>query len=196
MILRLPDDFIIMKETVLFIDAGYLSYISKFLGGGQPVRYKLEIFAKNICGAFNLGCKEIFFYVAPPYQSPKPTEEENKRKASYDRFIKKLKTVKPTVHVREGRLQKIDNSFTQKGVDTLITMDLLKIAMKKDVDEIVIITSDTDFVPIIQDVRKSSGIKVNLAYYTDRKRKSAFSLSNHLWEAVDKKVLIRKEHFK
>jgi len=179
-ILGLPDALFIMKEAILFIDAGYVSYISKFFGGGIPLRYKLETFAKNICNSFNLECREVFFYVAPPYQSPKPTDDENKRKASYDKFIKKLKKSKIPISVREGRLQKIDDSFTQKGVDTLITMDLLKVAMKKQVDEIVIITSDTDFVPISNDVRSSEGLKVNLAYYTDRKRKSAFSLSNHL----------------
>ncbi|MEK6894394.1 MAG: NYN domain-containing protein [Nanoarchaeota archaeon] len=185
-----------MKQTILFVDAGYLSYISKFFGGGKSLRYKIEDFAKNVCKSFNLECHEIFFYIAPPFQSPRPTEEENKRKANYDRFIERLKVVKPKIHIREGRLQKINGSFAQKGVDTLITMDLLKTAIKKEVEEIVIITSDTDFVPIINDIRKNEGIKVNLAYYTDRKRKSAFSLSNHLWKAVDKKLLIKKEYFK
>ena len=76
-----------------------------------------------------------------------------------------------------------------------MTMDLLRIGQRKEVKQVVIITSDTDFVPIIQDVRKDSGLKVYLAYFTDRKRKSSFSLSNHLWKVVDKKLLIKREHF-
>jgi len=184
-----------MEETILFIDAGYLSFISKLLGEGKPLKYKLEEFATNICKRFNLISKRTYFYIAPPYQSPNPTPEENKRRASYDRFIRKIKRVKPRIIVREGRLQRTNEGFSQKGVDTLITMDLLKTAMKKEVDEIIIITSDTDFVPIIEDIREEEKLKVNLAYYTDKKRKSAFSLSNHLWKAVDKKVLIREEDF-
>jgi uncharacterized LabA/DUF88 family protein len=184
-----------MKSTILLIDAGYLSHISKHFGGGKPMKYKIENFAVNFCKEMDLGCKEIYFYVAPPFQSPKPTNDENKRKANYDKFILKLKTVLPKINIREGRLQKIDSIFTQKGVDTLMTMDLLKIAQKKEINEVILITSDTDFVPIINEVRKDHGLKIILGYFTDRKRKSPFSLSNHLWKAVDKKILIRKEHF-
>ena len=184
-----------MKDAILFVDAGYLSYISKHFGEGKPLKYKLEEFAIKICKDFSLVCKEIFFYVAPPYQNSKPSKEENLRKANYDRFIEKLKNIKPKVNIREGRLQKINEHFSQKGVDTLITIDLLRTAIKREVEEIVIITSDTDFVPILKDIREKEKIKVNLAYYTDRKRKSAFSLSNHLWKAVDRRILIRKEHF-
>lgn len=185
----------IMKSTILLVDAGYLSHISKHFGKGKPLKYKLEKFAVNLCKDLNLNCKEIYFYVAPPFQSPKPTEEENKRKANYDKFISKLKNVKPKVNVREGRLQKINDTFTQKGVDTLMTMDLLKISQKKKVESVIITTADTDFVPIIEDVRKESGLKIILAYFTDRKRKSAFSLSNHLWGVADKKILIKENYF-
>lgn len=184
-----------MESTILLIDAGYLSHISKHFGKGRPLKYKLENFAVNLCRNLSLNCKEINFYIAPPFQSPKPTKEENKRKANYDKFILKLKNVSPKINVKEGRLQKIDNTFTQKGVDTLMTMDLLKISQKKPVNKVILITSDTDFVPIIKDVRKESGLQIILAYFTDRKRKSAFSLSNHLWKVVDKKILIKKEHF-
>lgn len=184
-----------MKETIVFLDAGYLSYISKHFGRGKPLKYKIEKFAVNMAKEMELNCRAIYFYIAPPFQSPKPSEEENKRKANYDKFVEKLKFVKPEIRIREGRLQKIDETFQQKGVDTLMTMDLLKISQQKEVEKIIILTSDTDFVPIINDIKESYGIEVILAYFTDRKRKSAFSLSNHLWKAVDKKILIKREHF-
>jgi len=184
-----------MENTVLFIDSGYLSFISKHFGGGKPLKYKIEKFAVNITKEIGLNCQMIYFYIAPPFQSPKPSKEENIRKANYDKFIEKLKFVRPRINIREGRLQKIDETFQQKGVDTLMTMDLLKIAQQKDIKKIVIITSDTDFVPIIKDIRKTYGVEVILAYFTDRKRKSAFSLSNHLWKAVDKRILIKRKHF-
>ena len=120
-----------------------------------------------------------------------------KRKERYDSFRNSL--IKEDVIFREGRIQKlkIDEEFVfkQKGVDTLMTMDLLKIAQSKEVNKIVLITSDTDFVPIIKDVRKNYKLNVILAYFTDRKRKSPFSLSNHLWKVVDEKILIKKKYF-
>lgn len=193
MIFGLPDVFN-MKQTILFIDAGYLSFISKYFGNGKPLKYKIENFAVNLLKSKNLECKKIYYYTAPPYQSPNPTKEENKRKASYDKFISKLKNTNPQIIVKEGRCQKIDNTYQQKGVDTLITIDLSRIPKKEKISDVVLLSSDTDFVPIIEDL-KEDGIKVILAYFTDKRRKSAFSLSNHLWKACKDKILIKKEHF-
>jgi len=105
-----------MGETILFIDGGYLSFISKYFRKGKPLRYRIEKFAQNISKARGFECKEIYFYTAPPYQSPKPTESENKRKANYDKFVEKLKTVTPKIIVREGRCQKIDNYITNCNI--------------------------------------------------------------------------------
>ena len=184
-----------MNECVVLLDGGYLYYISKFFRKEKPLKYKIEKFATNIARKRNLSVKEIYYYTAPPFQSSKTNEEENKRKANYDRFIQKLKEVKPKIIVREGRCQKIKNDFQQKGVDTLLTMDLLKIAERKLAENIILLTSDTDFVPIIKDLQENYKIKVILAYFTDKRRKSAFSLSNHLWNICKDKILIKKEYF-
>lgn len=185
----------IMKKAIFFIDGGYLSFISKHFGKGKPLKNKIEKFSRNIAAIKNLEVQEIYFYTAPPYQSPMPTESENRRRANYDKFILKLKEVKPRINIREGRVQKSEDGFQQKGVDTLLTMDLLKVSQKKDIKDVIILTSDTDFVPIISEIRKDFAVKVILAYFTDRKRKSAFSLSNHLWNACDDKILIKREFF-
>jgi len=182
----------IMAETIVFIDAGYLSFISKFFGDEKPLRYKMEVFAQNLAKSKKLTCKKIYFYTAPPYQDSKPTKEENRRKASYDKFVAKLKEV--GIIVREGRCQKIDNTYQQKGVDTLLTIDLSRIPRKEGISDVIVVTSDTDFVPIIRDLSED-GINVILAYFTDRKRKSGLSLSNHLWEACKNKIRIKKEYF-
>lgn len=177
------------EKTIFLIDGGYLSFISKFLGKGKHLKFKIEKFAENVCKRNGLKCEEIYFYTAPPYQSPKPTPEENKRKANYDKFIGILRKIKePKIYVREGRCQKIKNDFSQKGVDTLITMDLLKSSQDKDVKNIILLTSDTDFVPIIKDIIDKKNLI--LAYFTDKKRKSAFTLSNYLWDTFKRKILI------
>ncbi len=185
-----------MNQTIVFIDGAYLSFISKYFGKGKPLKYKIEKFSVSLCKELNLSCKEIYYYTAPPYKSSNPTDMEKEKQRNYDGFVSKLKLAKPKIIVREGRCQKINNVFQQKGVDTLMTMDLLKIAEQKMADTIVILTSDTDFVPIIKDIREGYNIKVILGYFTDKKRKSAFSLSNHLWKACNYKILIKKEFFK
>ena len=188
--------FIMSDESIVLIDEGYLSFISKFFGKGRPLKNHIEIFAQKLAKERNLICKTIYFYTAPPYQSSRPSNEENMRKAHYDSFIDILKKVNPPIIVREGRCQKDEKgNFHQKGVDTLLTMDLLKVAQKKEAVKIILLTSDTDFVPIIKDIRKEYKTKIILAYFTDRKRKSPFSLSNHLWNVCDDRICIRKDHF-
>ncbi len=181
-----------MRPTIVFIDAGYLSFISKYFGKGKHLKYKIEVFAKNLAKAKNLECKKIYFYTAPPYQNSKPTKEENRRKASYDKFISQLKKV--GIIVRGGRCQKIDNTYQQKGVDTLLTIDLSRIPKREGILDVIVLTSDTDFVPIINDLSED-GINVILAYFTDRKRRSGLSLSNHLWKACKNKIRIKKDYF-
>lgn len=182
-----------MNNCRILIDAGYLSLISKFLGKGKHLKFDINKFARNLAKKEQLDVKEIIYYTAPPYESPKPTELEIKRKTRYDKFISKLRKL-PSFIVKEGRCQKIDNIFQQKGVDTLRIMDLMRIAYEKDVKNIVLVACDTDFVPILNEVR-NKGIRIILYYFTDFDRKSRFFMSNHILTACDKKVLLRKEDF-
>ena len=185
-----------MDEAIVFIDAGYLSFISKFFGNGKHLKFKIEQFSDNLTKSKSLSCKKIYYYTAPPYQSPKPTEKENQRKANYDKFIEKIKIANPPIIIREGRCQRDEKGiYHQKSVDTILTMDLLKSAQNKEAKNFILLTSDTDFVPIIAEIQKEHGIRLILAYFTDKRRKSAFSLSNHLWNSCKDKILIKKEHF-
>tara|TARA_Y100000310_G_scaffold338029_1_gene426599 strand:- start:111 stop:404 length:294 start_codon:yes stop_codon:yes gene_type:complete len=97
-----------MKQTILFIDAGYLSFISKYFGKGKPLKYKIENLAKNLAKSKGFECKKIYFYTAPPFQSSKPKAEENKRKANYDKFINKIRNTNPPKSFHILIPQKID----------------------------------------------------------------------------------------
>lgn len=97
------------------------------------------------------------------------------------------------VIVKEGRCQKIliDKfkqiyTYKQKGVDTHITMDLLTCAFEKKTNNFILITADTDFVPVIKNIK----IKVILYCLKNKNRK--FFLSNHLLDACDFVGLIKK----
>jgi uncharacterized LabA/DUF88 family protein len=182
-----------MDETYVFIDGQYLSMISKHFGKGKYLSFDINQFANTLAKSQGLWCKGTFFYTAPPYQSSSPTSDEKLRKSNYDKFISKMKKI-PNFVVREGRCQKTDDGFQQKGVDTLLTMDLADIS-KKNIKTILLIICDTDFVPILNKIRES-GIEVILFFYSDFKRNSKFSMSNHLFTACDKYILIELEHFK
>ena len=181
------------KEAIVFIDAGYLSLISKSLGKGMHLRFDIGKFSEHIANRENMRLSKTFYYTAPPYQSSNPGKDETKRKANYDKFVNKLRKISNFI-VREGRCQKIDNIFMQKGVDTLLTMDLFEVVHKKEVETVILLACDTDFVPILNRIREE-GIKVILYYFSDFNRKSKFFMSNHILTACDKKILLRKEDF-
>lgn len=82
----------------------------------------------------------------------------------------------------------------QKGVDTLLTMDIFEVIHKKDVNTVILVACDTDFVPVLNRIREE-GIKVILYYFSDFNRKSGFFMSTHILTACDKKFLLKKEDF-
>ncbi len=139
-----------------------------------------------------MGFNSRFLYTAPPFQSSEPTPDEMDRKAKYDKWISKLKKIQ-NFYIREGRCRKVNGCFHQKGVDTLITMDLMSVLNSKKVNTIILVSCDTDFVPVLEQAQKE-GLNIILFYYNDFVRKSEFSMSNHMLVACPNHVLITKEH--
>jgi uncharacterized LabA/DUF88 family protein len=188
-----------MEKTVVLIDAGFLSKVSHILGEGHYFKYDLLKFAKNLSGKQQLVFKHLFFYNAPPFQSQPPTSEEKKKKEDYDSFTQKLGQFRQEVTIREGRCQrlKIEGTYKykQKGVDTLITMDLMDVPLNHpSVTKVILIASDSDFVPVIKRL-KERGIEVILYTYFERQRNSKFSTSNKLLGAVTKYIKLTNKDF-
>jgi uncharacterized LabA/DUF88 family protein len=80
-------------------------------------------------------------------------------------------------------------------VDTLLTIDLSHV--KEDypkIKKVIIVASDTDFVPVIEDAKKR-GIEVILFCYYKRKRDTNFSRSNHLINSCSKYIKLTREDF-
>lgn len=75
-------------------------------------------------------------------------------------------------------------------------MDLAEETIGRKIKSIIFLACDTDFVPILNRIRSNNQIKVILYYFTDRKRGSLFSMSNHILTACDVKVLLTDEYFK
>lgn len=187
-----------MEETLVFIDEGFLSKLSKYFGKGNYLKFNKIAFAKSISKKQNLFCKKIYYYTAPPFQSEKPSKEESERYRNYRKFIRKI-SQDDILEIREGRCQrlKIDGKFTfkQKAVDSLMIMDLMKVPLESpSIKRIILIASDSDFVPIIKYLSKLN-IKTVLYTYYEKRRKSKFSTSNDLIKSVHKYILLTKEDF-
>ncbi len=183
------------KETLIFVDEAFLSKLSKYFGDGKYLKFDRFSFSEKLAKRERLKLKQIFLYIAPPFQSQNPTKEEENKKAGYDNLIKKLK--EKGIIMREGRCQrlKINEKFeyNQKAVDILLTIDLMNVPLNyPNIKRIILISSDSDFVPVIQELEKR-GIKTILYTYYEKIRDSAFSRSNYLIKSVYKYVLLTKQ---
>lgn len=174
---------------MVFIDGAYLSLVSKFLGKSKHLKFDIKKFSENLAKKDGLNCKEVFYYNCPPFQETPPTNEQAKRKAGYDKFTSKLDLA--GIKIREGRCQMINNEYTQKGVDVLLSIDLIRKA--NEIKNFILVACDTDFVPAIKDIREKDKVKVILYYFKDKDAK--FSMSDHILSVCDKKVKLRKEDF-
>jgi len=187
-----------MNKTLVLIDAGFLSKLSKYLGNGKYLKYDLIKFSKKLAEKQNLDCKHIFYYTAPPFQSDNSSIEETKRFRNYEKFISNL-SKDSSISVREGRCQrlKVDGKFIygQKGVDALIIIDLMSVPIKyKEIKKVILIANDSDFVPVVKSL-KEWGIEIILYTHYSKKRGSSFSRSNELLRTVSKYIQLKKEDF-
>lgn len=107
---------------------------------------------------------------------------------------------KKWITVREGRCQKIINEhgkeeYCQKGVDALVILDMYDFKeLHSNIKNIILIASDSDFVPVIERM-KQKGINIILYTYFDRKRDSRFSTSNHLLRVASKWIKLNETYF-
>jgi len=189
-----------MEETLVFIDEGFLDKLTKLFGEGNRLKFDKFDFAKGIAKKQNLFCKHLFYYTCPPFQSDIPTEEETERKKGHDKFIAALSKNKD-ITIREGRLQKIINphgkiEYNQKGVDVLLTIDFSHLNEDyPSIHKIILVSSDTDFCPVINDIKKRWEIEVILYSYLEKKRDSKFSVSNELLKCCSNYIQLTKEDF-
>ena len=179
-----------MEESIVFIDGAYLSLVSKFLGEGKYLKFSIKKFAEILAKRENLICREIFYYNCPPFQGTPPTNEQIKRKAGYDKFTSKLR--KEGMGIREGRCQMINGKYSQKGVDVLLSIDLVRKA-NENIKNFILVACDTDFVPAINDIRTKDKVKVILYYF--RNKNTKFSMSDHILSVCDEKIKLKKEDF-
>jgi uncharacterized LabA/DUF88 family protein len=188
-----------MEDALVFIDDGFFGLVKKQLQKktGKNKKY-LQTF-RNICEKENLNLKHLFIYTSPPYQSPKPTKEEDFLMSRYQNMMSMLRN-KKWITIREGRCQKIIDEkgiadYCQKGVDALIILDMYDFKdIYPNIKKIILIASDSDFVPVI-DRMKQKGIEVILYTYFERLRKSRFSTSNQLLKVASRWVKLNESYF-
>lgn len=189
-----------MEDCLVMVDNGFFKLVKKEFEIKTGKKKKFLQTFRNICKKEDLNLKHLFVYMAPPFQSRVPTNNENSMKRKYD-LIKKMLDKKIWATVREGRCQRIFDekgrpSFNQKGVDSWIVADLCLFKEDfPDIKKVILLSSDSDFAPIIKMIENKKSIEVILYTYFEDKRKSNFHRSNHLLNVVSRWVKLSEEDF-
>jgi len=107
-----------------------------------------------------------YCYFCMPYQSNPPTTEERTR---YEDTRKSLSTLEalPRFEIRLGKLVMRTGDrgtrFEQKGVDVLLSVDLVRMSFDHQIDVAVVLTGDSDFVPAVRATNSVRGSPMHLS---------------------------------
>jgi len=164
-----------MYKVAVFVDGRYLARVlmDHYRGEDNFARRRRVEHRKLIndlvakAGA-DRDIMRIYYYDCLPYQNEEPTYDQIMRLEGTQRFHAALRRL-PRFEVRLGRVAYRGSDaegrpiYEQKRVDLLLGMDLIMHSVKRTIDEVFLITGDSDFIPAIQTV-KAEGIVTYLVY--------------------------------
>ena len=93
--------------------------------------------------------KEKKISVNRPRYTKEQTEEDKERYRKKKKFYNKLKRY-PRFEVKYGRLQIIGGELKQKGVDVLMSLDIIDKCFENHIQHAIIVAGDSDFIPAIR----------------------------------------------
>ena len=174
------------KRVGVFIDGGYIDHMNRHGFPGMADYRKLIQFVTKDEGELTFAG----YYDCMPYQTQNPTEEEKRLYSRKRRFIQTLSKL-PRMTVRLGKTQMRDGkSPVQKRVDVLLALDVARAAWKGEVDTVILIAGDSDFVPVL-DEAKLCGVKTVLYYYCPafnndliRSASEAHEITPDVWKEI------------
>jgi uncharacterized LabA/DUF88 family protein len=162
-------------KIAIFIDGGYLAKVLK----NNNISIDFCLLSNELCqGKENL---RSYYYNCLPYQSNPPSQEEKERFSKAQKFHYALERL-PRYEVKEGTLAKRGTELEQKGIDTLLSIDLVNLAASGKISDAVLLAGDSDFIPAIK-VAKEHGVNVFLYYDKN-------SYHQALWMICDERKLI------
>jgi len=109
------------------------------------------------------------------YNASIPASQNAEQASNQQRFFDRLRRI-PYLDIRLGRLEPRDNTFVEKGVDIRIAVDMLSMAFHNAYGTAVLVSSDGDFVKVMEAVR-DLGKHVEVA---------CFRKAYHVKQAADK----------
>ncbi len=148
------------ERAAVFIDGGYLSKVLENNFGGEKIDYAK--FSDRICEEIGAKRFRTYYYNCLPVIR-KGDQKDEKRRQKMQKFLDRLRRL-PRFNVDLGRLMEINGVFKQKMVDVKMSLDIADISFDGQVEYVVLVAGDSDFVPAVKRAKKYGRI-VHLFYY-------------------------------
>ena len=174
------------NRCAIFIDGGYLEKTLK--NEFDELRIDFEKLSEELAGSVQI--LRTYYYNCMPFQDDPPTQYQKELHAKRDRFMDRLQRLN-RYEIRLGKLVKracekcLYVRYEQKRLDVLMDVDLVRLSATRQIDQAILVTGDSDFVPAVK-VAKMDGVLVQLYY-------SRNSKSDELYDACDERFEISKE---
>lgn len=156
----------IYKPVMIFIDGGYLRKgFEEIIGrkiGDQPKDF--SVLQRNLMQYVSDGSivgelRRVYYYDATVDPSDSP--EKYKELDDYFENIRKC----DFYTVKLGRMIRTNGDYRQKGVDVLITIDMLTKAFQNHYDIAVFVGGDDDFIDLVESVKELAGKRIQGFYF-------------------------------
>ena len=142
-------------RAIVFIDGSNFYFKLRQLTTGTTTSlldFDYRGLAKYIVG--DLSLEKVIYYVgAVKRRSGLPKGKTEKLYAHQQKLAFKLRQAQIDI-VWGILIQHPDASFHEKGVDVRIAVEMIRLARENKYDEAFLLSSDTDFVPAVEEVRQ------------------------------------------
>lgn len=142
-----------MKRVFLVIDGGNFYRKLKRLGFTSLLEFNYRGFVRWL--ARNDKLTEYGYYVGQIREEPGSTKSKM-LKRDQDRLFTQLR--QQGFFIKTGYILKSDGSYTEKGVDVQIAVDICMKAVRNEYDKLILVSSDTDLIPAMREVINSGKI--------------------------------------
>lgn len=135
------------QTRYLFIDGGYLEKVVDDFSQRLGLAHRLPIDFAKVGPSYD---RAIYYDAIPVRKKGEPEEDYERRLDEKIRFFDGLRDM-PNFHVRDGITRYTRRrGQEQKGVDTLLAIDVLQYAFRGTIDSAEIITGDLDLYPLFE----------------------------------------------
>ncbi|WP_293444758.1 NYN domain-containing protein [Persephonella sp.] len=132
------------ERVVIFIDGGNMFHATNALKIKINYKKLVEILRKD-----RWLLRAYFYTGIPSGDLPKDVREQLRKQMG---FLKELQNL--GIKVKTMPLKKTPEGYIEKGIDILIATDMISLAFKNAYDTVVLVSGDSDFVPVVEKIQE------------------------------------------